>query len=318
MQAPLVLSEFIRQIDISGQSFTNSLRTFLSTFKLPGEAQKIDRLAEGFGSAYNAQNTGNVASGDAAYFLAFATIMLNTDRYNASIPEAKKMTCEQFIRNVRGGNKADKDSPEIDFNKELLEQIFVDINKKQFELNFIKIAPGYEINSKQLFKDTVYKKLDQLLESDQKASAVFSVSNNVRATVDKPKSWLNSLTGYEGTLTLRDDVTKAAVSVQVYTPGFFSKWFLGEQPKIIIQPLNEKGCNPQATIDLAAKVAASFDTPVTHTKATYDYEKADLETAYKANKQTFQVEVARAIAVSYKDTVKLLDDAPRSGDTPTM
>ena len=91
-----------------------------------------------------------------------------------------------------------------------------------------------------------------------------------------------------------------------------------EQPKIIIQPLNEKGCNPQATIDLAAKVAASFDTPVTHTKATYDYEKVDLETAYKANKQTFQVEVARAIAVSYKDTVKLLDDAPRSGDTPTM
>jgi hypothetical protein len=47
---------FTQEIDLSGQSFTDGLRGFLKTFKLPGEAQKIDRLVESFSEAYCEKN----------------------------------------------------------------------------------------------------------------------------------------------------------------------------------------------------------------------------------------------------------------------
>ena len=43
-----VLREFTRLFDFSSMSFSESLRLFLSTFRLPGEAQCIDRLMEAF------------------------------------------------------------------------------------------------------------------------------------------------------------------------------------------------------------------------------------------------------------------------------
>lgn len=43
-----VLYEFTQLFDFSGMSFSESLRLFLSTFRLPGEAQCIDRLMEAF------------------------------------------------------------------------------------------------------------------------------------------------------------------------------------------------------------------------------------------------------------------------------
>jgi Sec7-like guanine-nucleotide exchange factor len=43
-----VLKEFAQLFDFTGKSFSESLRLFLSTFRLPGEAQCIDRLMEAF------------------------------------------------------------------------------------------------------------------------------------------------------------------------------------------------------------------------------------------------------------------------------
>jgi Sec7-like guanine-nucleotide exchange factor len=37
---------------------------------------------------------------DAAFILAFSTIMLNTDLHNDNIPEHKKMTMADFIRSI--------------------------------------------------------------------------------------------------------------------------------------------------------------------------------------------------------------------------
>lgn len=50
--------------------------------RLPGEAQKIDRIMEKFAERYCRDNPSAFAAADGAYLLAFAIIMLNTDAHN--------------------------------------------------------------------------------------------------------------------------------------------------------------------------------------------------------------------------------------------
>ena len=47
-----VLREFVRLIDFDYMDFDLALRKFLFCFKLPGEAQKIDRFMRNFASHY--------------------------------------------------------------------------------------------------------------------------------------------------------------------------------------------------------------------------------------------------------------------------
>lgn len=58
--------------------------------RLPGEAQKIDRIMEKFAERYCRDNPAAFACADAAYLLAFAIIMLNTDAHN---PMADRCDC---------------------------------------------------------------------------------------------------------------------------------------------------------------------------------------------------------------------------------
>ena len=43
---------YVDHIDFTGLDFVPGLRLFLQGFRLPGEAQKIDRLMEKFASRY--------------------------------------------------------------------------------------------------------------------------------------------------------------------------------------------------------------------------------------------------------------------------
>lgn len=52
----------------------------VQSFRLPGEAQKIDRMMEVFAHAFYAANRGPFADADCAHVLAFSILMLNTDR----------------------------------------------------------------------------------------------------------------------------------------------------------------------------------------------------------------------------------------------
>ncbi len=284
-----VLSAFTKQINFEGQSFVEGLRTYLRAFKLPGEAQKIDRLVERFSEAYTAQNPGAIANQDAAYLLAYQTIMLNTDLHNPSV--ANKMTLDGLNRNLRGQNDGGN------FEPEFLEGIYNEIKNKPFELNFVKASPGYELTSTTLKNDSTFKRLDSALKSSNiDVKAIFPKMDNVMVDVDKPKSWLNDLTGYNGTMTLTDSQTAGQVTVQVYTPNIFSKWLFGEQPKVIIEPAKGK-----ESIDLAAKVAASFTSPVKNVKATYDNELGDLISAYDEQKQAVNMEKSRAYSQSVRE-----------------
>ncbi|CAB9499510.1 inhibited guanine nucleotide-exchange protein 1 [Seminavis robusta] len=97
-----VLNEYVRLMDFVGLQFDDAIRYYLSGFRLPGEAQKIDRIMEKFAERYTDQNQDIFPSADVAFILAFSIIMLNTDLHNPAIKEERRMTRDGFIRNNRG------------------------------------------------------------------------------------------------------------------------------------------------------------------------------------------------------------------------
>lgn len=97
-----VMHAFVDSMDFHKRRFVDALRQFLQSFRLPGEAQKIDRFMLQFASRYLAGNPNAFASSDTAYVLAYSVIMLNTDLHSSKI--ARRMTKEDFIKNNRGIN----------------------------------------------------------------------------------------------------------------------------------------------------------------------------------------------------------------------
>ena len=124
-----ILHHYANAMDFTGMLFAEAIRLFLSGFRLPGEAQKIDRIMEKFAERFTAQNPDVFPSADTAFILAFSVIMLNTDLHNPSIKPERRMTQESFIRNNRGigVNGSDLDPA-------LLIEIFDRIKEKPFSL----------------------------------------------------------------------------------------------------------------------------------------------------------------------------------------
>lgn len=77
-------------------------RQFLWSFRLPGEAQKIDRMMECFAQRYCQLNPDIFTNADTCYVLSFAIIMLNTSLHNPSVKD--KPAPEQFVAMNRGIN----------------------------------------------------------------------------------------------------------------------------------------------------------------------------------------------------------------------
>eukprot|EP01060_Flectonema_neradi_P002717 TRINITY_DN11727_c0_g1_i1.p1 TRINITY_DN11727_c0_g1~~TRINITY_DN11727_c0_g1_i1.p1 ORF type:complete len:1555 (+),score=248.37 TRINITY_DN11727_c0_g1_i1:35-4699(+) len=105
----LVREGFYREIDLRGRPLVESMRLVLALYKLPGEAQRIDRLMEELAKFWYNQNPfeengalNPFYSQDAAFVFSFSTTMLNTDLHNGQVEN--KMTLEGFYRNNRGTN----------------------------------------------------------------------------------------------------------------------------------------------------------------------------------------------------------------------
>jgi len=148
-----ILHAFVDTLDFSGLTFTTALRRFLQTFRLPGEAQKIDRIVEKYSDRFCDNNPDVFANADAAYTLAFSVIMLNTDLHSPQIKV--KMTKPQFIKNNRGINNGG------DLDPAYLEEIYDDILGDEIVLmeeqtaELAKAAAGGQLTQKQkaeLFK----------------------------------------------------------------------------------------------------------------------------------------------------------------------
>ena len=59
-----------------------ALRKLLFRFRLPGEAQQIERIVWEFAQSYYEQNTTQYENADELFPLAYAIIMLATDAHN--------------------------------------------------------------------------------------------------------------------------------------------------------------------------------------------------------------------------------------------
>jgi brefeldin A-inhibited guanine nucleotide-exchange protein len=123
-----IMHAFVDSMDFTKRRFVDSLRTFLQSFRLPGEAQKIDRFMLKFAERYLLGNPNAFANADTAYVLAYSVIMLNTDQHSMKI-KAPRMTKEDFIKNNRGIND-NHDLPE-----EYLGGIFDEISQNEIVLD---------------------------------------------------------------------------------------------------------------------------------------------------------------------------------------
>ncbi|ETS83417.1 hypothetical protein PFICI_05293 [Pestalotiopsis fici W106-1] len=97
-----IMHAFVDSMEFAKRRFVDALRQFLQSFRLPGEAQKIDRFMLKFANRYVMGNPNAFANADTAYVLAYSVILLNTDLHSAQIK--KRMTKEDFIKNNRGIN----------------------------------------------------------------------------------------------------------------------------------------------------------------------------------------------------------------------
>ncbi|CAH2099214.1 unnamed protein product [Euphydryas editha] len=96
---------FVNELDLSGMAVDVALRRYQAHFRLPGEAQKIERLVEAFARRYCVCNTDFVQrlrTQDTIFVLAFAIIMLNTDLHTPNLKPEARMSLDDFVRNLRG------------------------------------------------------------------------------------------------------------------------------------------------------------------------------------------------------------------------
>uniref|UniRef100_A0AAV1U7P7 SEC7 domain-containing protein n=1 Tax=Peronospora matthiolae TaxID=2874970 RepID=A0AAV1U7P7_9STRA len=119
-----VLTDFVRSFNFEGESIVTALRMFLASFRLPGEAQQIDRILNAFSLQVYEQCRERfvMASMDVAYLLSFSLIMLNTDLHNPNIRGDKKMKLADFIKNNK--NYGHEVSNGLDLPEDFLAELY--------------------------------------------------------------------------------------------------------------------------------------------------------------------------------------------------
>uniref|UniRef100_A0A7S3VDI2 Uncharacterized protein n=1 Tax=Chaetoceros debilis TaxID=122233 RepID=A0A7S3VDI2_9STRA len=133
----LIRFYYISAVSFVGMNVEQGLRHFLTNcgFRLPGEAQKIDRVMTMFSQCYWEDNAGDHGrcpfhDQDTVFLISFAIIMLNTDLHKSSNfamapgyiapkqKQRKKMTKTEFLNNLRGVDNSE------DLSRDYLSQIY--------------------------------------------------------------------------------------------------------------------------------------------------------------------------------------------------
>lgn len=124
-----VLDEFVQLHSFDEQELVPSLRKFLQSFQLPGEAQQIDRIIGKFAQRYvksTHEKDGIFIDEDTAYLLAFSIVLLNTDLHHPNV--RNKISKRAFVKNnldVLASLKSDDpDGEKIAKAQEYLESIY--------------------------------------------------------------------------------------------------------------------------------------------------------------------------------------------------
>jgi len=122
-----ILDEFVDALNFTNLDLVEALRSFLSKFRLPGEAQKIDRIISSFATGYTKCNPTIFTNSDTCYVVGFSIILLNTTLHNPNVKSDQRQTEERFI----------KMSESIDgctIPRDLLSSYYRSIKMKPFEL----------------------------------------------------------------------------------------------------------------------------------------------------------------------------------------
>ena len=132
------LKAYCSLFNFENQSLLDGLRMFLSSFRLPGEAQQIDRILQAFAESCGMKceegrelglfSEDPKKAADAAYLLAFSLIMLNTDLHNENIRPERKMSKEDFVKNNTNYGRDITDEGK-DFPREVLERLYDNIQE---------------------------------------------------------------------------------------------------------------------------------------------------------------------------------------------
>lgn len=148
----LLLLKYVESFEFTNYSVLDCMRIFLSAFRLPGEAQQIDRILEAFSDRCFRQshegNSGIIQNAEITYLLTFSIIMLNTDRHNPNIKAERRMTKEQFVRNNRNYGKDYHQT--MDLPQEYLESIFSSIDDFPIRTDGHELAGSFNI---EIWKD---------------------------------------------------------------------------------------------------------------------------------------------------------------------
>lgn len=121
---------WLERLDLAELSLDEALRLVLRRLRLPGEAQRIDRIIERFARAYKyAGNSNWPYSEDSAYVLSFSLVMLNTDLHSKSIKDADRMSCDSFVEN----NRSVVDEEELP--EELLRTLYCGIRSEEIKMD---------------------------------------------------------------------------------------------------------------------------------------------------------------------------------------
>ncbi|KAK4437541.1 Brefeldin A-inhibited guanine nucleotide-exchange protein 1 [Sesamum alatum] len=137
-----VMHAYVDSFNFDKMGFGEAIRSFLRGFRLPGEAEKIDRIMEKFAERYCKCNPSSFSSADTAYVLAYSVIVLNMVAHNSMVKN--KMTKADFIRNNRGIDDG-KDLPE-DYLGTLYDDIVNNEIKTSAESSALQSKQGNGLN----------------------------------------------------------------------------------------------------------------------------------------------------------------------------
>mmetsp|Transcript_25861 Transcript_25861/g.43279 ORF Transcript_25861/g.43279 Transcript_25861/m.43279 type:complete len:1714 (+) Transcript_25861:76-5217(+) len=224
-----VLYAFVDSMDFKTYGFDDAIRLFLSGFRLPGEAQKIDRMMEKFAERYCKDNPGVFASADTAYVLAYSVIMLNTDAHNPQV--RKKMTVEEFIKNNRGINDS------ADLPREFLEELYNRIQTNEIKMRDEDspsdpngLSSPLTKKKTALFHDEVRHMVvrsQNLMKKKSRSKAVFYKATNVQHVLPMFRAaWCPMLAAFSVVLEESDDPAIIAMCLEgfrhaIRIAGFF-------------------------------------------------------------------------------------------------
>ncbi|KAI9183499.1 hypothetical protein H9P43_004417 [Blastocladiella emersonii ATCC 22665] len=148
-----VMHAYVDAMDFRGLEFVDALRYFLSGFRLPGEAQKIDRFMEKFSDKYCGDNPNIFSNADTAYVLAFSVIMLNTDQHSKQVK--KRMSKEDFVKNNRRIDNA------AVLTDDYFEKIYDEIKSNEIQLDE---EPELEVTEDEDQRKELYKRESQVIQ----------------------------------------------------------------------------------------------------------------------------------------------------------